>query len=140
MLTVKRVQNAEEYNPTLHSKLKRENQPLTYDGNTSWKDFYVHFEACKEYNELTDREATYQLFTCCRGNALTMLGVNDVDPKEMKYSELVRLMGKEFGPRECSEFYFHELSKQRYSTKFSYDRITLHCQRVQSSVYNTMGH
>ena len=41
-----------------------------------------------------------------------MLGVNDVDPKEMKYSELVKLMGKEFGPRECSKLYFYELSKR----------------------------
>ena len=112
MQRVKRVQNVEEYDPTLHSKPKREKQPLTYDGNTSWKDFYVHFEACKVYNGWTDQEATYQLFTCCRGNALTMLGVNDVDPKEMKYSELVKLMGTEFGPRECSELYFHELSKR----------------------------
>ena len=112
MQRVKRVQNAEEYDPTLHSKPKLEKQALTYDGNTPWKDFYVHFEACKVYNRWTDQEATYQLFTCCRGNALTMLGVNDVDPEEMKYSELVKLMGKEFGPRECSELYFHELSKR----------------------------
>ena len=112
MQRVERVQNAEEYDPKLHSKPKREKQPLTYDGNTSWKDFCVHFEACKEYNKWTDQEATYQLFTCCRGNALNMLGVNDVDPKEMKYSELVKLMGKEFGPRECSELYFYELSKR----------------------------
>ena len=112
MQRVKRVQNTAEYVPQLHSKPKREKQPLTYDGNTSWKDFCVHFEACKEYNKWTDQEATYQLFTCCRGNALTMLGVNDVDPKEMKYSELVKLMEKEFGPRECSELYFHELSKR----------------------------
>ena len=112
MQRVKRVQNAEEYDPTLHSKPKREKQVLTYDGNTPWKDFYVHFEACKVYNRWTDQEATYQLFTCCRGNALTMLGVNDVDPKEMKYSELVKLMGKEFGPRECSELYFHDLNKR----------------------------
>ena len=85
--------------PRLHSKPKQEMQALTYDGNTSWKDFYVHFEACKEYNGWTDQEATYQLFTCYRGNALTALGVNDVDPKGMKYSELVKLLGKEFGPR-----------------------------------------
>ena len=107
ILRAKRVRIAEEYDPKLHSKPKREKQTLTYDGNTLWKDFYVHFEACKVYNSWTD-----QLFTCCRGNALTVLGVNDVNPKENKYSELVKLMGKEFGPRECSELYFHELSKR----------------------------
>ena len=109
---VKRVRNAEEFEARMHNRPKREKQVLTYDGSTSWKDFYVHFEACKEYNKWTDREATYQLFTCCQGNALTALSVNDVDPKEMKYDELVKLMGKEFGPRECSELYFHELSKR----------------------------
>ena len=42
-----------------------------------------------------------------------MLGINDVDPKERKYSELDRkLIGKEFGPSECSDLYFHELSKR----------------------------
>ena len=108
---VKRVRNAEEFEARMHNKPKREKQVLTYNGSTSWKDFYVHFEACKEYNKWTDREATSQLFTCCQGNALTALSVNDVDPKEMKYDELVKLMGKEFGPRESSELYFHELSK-----------------------------
>ena len=47
MQRVERVQNAEEYDPKLHSKPKREKQPLTYVVNTSWKDFCVHFEACK---------------------------------------------------------------------------------------------
>ena len=135
MQRVKRVQNAKEYDPTLHSKPKGEKQPLTYDGNTSWKDFYVHFEACKVYNGWTDREATYQLFTCCRGNALTMLGVNDVDPKEMKYSELVKLMGKEFGPRECSELYFHELSKREQKPGESLRRLGQDIKRLTALAF-----
>ena len=44
------------------------------------------------YNGWVDQEATYQLFTCCRGNALTMLRVNDVDPKEMRYTGCPRML------------------------------------------------
>ena len=109
---MKRVGNEEEYNTWVDRRPKREKQALTYDGKTPWKDFLVHFEACKEYNGWSDKEATYQLFTCCQGSALAALSVNDVNPKEMCYEELVGLMSKEFGPRECSENYFQELSKR----------------------------
>ena len=139
MQRVKRVQNAEKYDPKLHSKPKREKQPLTYDGNSSWKDFYVHFEACKVYNGWVDQEATYQLFTCCRGNALTMLRVNDVDPKEMRYSELVKLIGKEFGPRECSELYFHELSKREQQPGESLRSLGQDIKRLTALAFPRIG-
>ena len=139
MQRVKRVQNVEKYDPKLHRKPKREKQPLTYDGNSSWKDFYVHFEACKVYNGWADQEATYQLFTCCRGNALTMLRVNDVDPKEMRYSEVVKLTGKEFGPRECSELYFHELSKREQKPGESLRSLGQDIKRLTALAFPRIG-
>jgi hypothetical protein len=39
------------------------------------------------------------------------LDVNDVDPGTMRYMELVRDMEKEFGPRDCAEDYFQELTR-----------------------------
>ena len=61
----------------------------------------------------TDEEAALQLFTCCQGEALSVLSVHDLDPGSVTYSELVELMSKAFGPSECLEFYFGELMRQK---------------------------
>ena len=127
--------NAEEWEERLRGKPKHEKQALSYDGKTPWKDFYVHFEACREYNKWTDKEATYQLFTCCQGGALTALSVNDVDPREMSYKELVRLMGKEFGPRECTENYFHDLSKREQKQGESLYSLGQEIERLMALSY-----
>ena len=92
---------------------RREKRPLSFDATGPWKDFYLHFEACKLYNMWTDEEAALQLFTCCQGEALSVLSVHDLDPRSVTYREMVELMSKTFGPRECLEFYFGELRREQ---------------------------
>ena len=53
-----------------------------------------------------------QLFTCCQGEALSVLRVHELDPRSVTNREL-ELMSKAFGPRECLEFYFGELMRQK---------------------------
>ena len=109
---VGRVRNAEEFEQRKRPKPKREREARTYDGKTPWKEFMKHFEACKDYNQWTEEEATYQLFTCCQGDALTALSIDDVDPAKVSYRYLVTIMEQEFGPRECPESFFQKLSRR----------------------------
>ena len=60
---------------------RREKRPLSFDATGPWKDFYLHFEACKLYNMWMDEEAALQLFKCCQGEALSVLSVHELDPR-----------------------------------------------------------
>ena len=61
--------------------------------------------------------------------------MNDVDPKEMKYKELVKLMEKKFGPRECSELYFQELSKREQKAGESLYNLGQDIKRLTALAY-----
>ncbi len=93
-------------------RTKREKLPPTYDGKSPWKDFFLQFEACRKYNDWNGEESALQLFTCCKEDALAALIANDLNPDELAYEELVNLLKKEYGPRECVESYFLELSRR----------------------------
>ena len=91
---------------------RREKDPAKYNGTTPWEDFLNQFEVCRRYNRWTDEESTLQLFSSCTGEALSVITVNELRPEEMTYKELVQEMASEFGPRECAESYFLELSRR----------------------------
>ena len=109
-----------EGNDRAHGKMKdrqrvpprRDKRPLRFDTTRPSKDFHLHFEACKLYNMWTDEEAALQLFMCCQGEALSVLSVNELDPRSVTYGELVELMSIQFDPRECLELYFGELIRR----------------------------
>ena len=91
---------------------RKERIPAKFDGTTSWDDFLTQFKACQQYNQWNDKEASFHLFASCTGEALTALTVNEIQPDDFTYAELVAVMTREFGPRECAESYFLELSRR----------------------------
>ena len=95
---------------------RKEKEPPNYDGKTQLKDFLFQFEVIRKFNKWADEDAVFQLLMSCEGDALAVLCGNDVHPDGMTYEELVDLMRREFGPRECEEKYFMELLQrnQRY--------------------------
>ncbi|XP_072030806.1 uncharacterized protein [Amphiura filiformis] len=114
--------------------------PLEYNGKTPWKDFIIHFEACKAYNQWTEEAARYQLFTCCKDDALAILSVNDIDPREISYENLVELLQKEFGPRrECAESYFLELKRREQSSGETPRSLARDIVRLMGLVYPEMS-
>ena len=117
---------------------RREKRPLNFDATGPWKDFYLHFEACKLYNMWTDEEAALQLFTCCQGEALSVLSVNDLDPRSVTYRELVELTSKTFGPRECFEFYFGELMRREQRPGESLHSLGQNVLRLVTLAYPKM--
>lgn len=71
------------------SRTRKEQKPNKYDGKT-----------------------TFHLFASCTGDALSELTINEIQIDRMTYQELVDEMTKEFGPRECAESYYLELSRR----------------------------
>ena len=93
-------------------KPRKQKEPAKFDGKSLWEDFINQFEACKRYNQWSEEDAAFQLFTSCTGEALTALTVNEVHAEDMTYQELKTFLELEFGPRECSESYFLELTRR----------------------------
>ena len=90
-------------------------KPHKFDGKGVFADFLSQFEACRDYNRWSEKEAAYQLFSCCQGDSLNRLTTDGVTPQTSTYSELVEVLEREFGPRECKSSYIMELNqvKQR---------------------------
>ena len=90
-------------------------KPQRFDGNGVFADFLSQFEACPEYNRWSKKKAAFELFSCCQDDSLIRLSTDGVTPQTSSYSELVEVLEREFGPRECKSSYIMELNqvKQR---------------------------
>ena len=105
-------QFTERFGPLNMLKPRKPKEPVKFDGRIPWEDFINQFEACARFNGWTEREACFQLYTSCIGDALTVLTVNEIKPEEISYNELRRFLAQEYGPRECAESYFQELHRR----------------------------
>ena len=90
-------------------------KPQKFSGNGVFADFLSQFEACRAYNRWSEKESAFQLFSCCQDDALNRLTTDGVTPQTCSYSDLVEVLEREFGPRECKSSYIMELNqvKQR---------------------------
>jgi hypothetical protein len=128
---VKRVRDAREYEAYVGRKApKKEMQPNKYDGKSSWEAFHKNFNACKVYNCWTDAEAALQLYTCCHGSAMDVLAASDVDLYELGYQELVRVMTREFGPRDEPDNCFSRLKSREQKVGESYYDLAKDIKRM----------
>ena len=90
-------------------------KPQKFSGNGVFADFLSQFEACRAYNRWSEKESAFQLFSCCQDDALNRLTTDGVTPQTCSYSDLLEVLEREFGPRECKSSYIMELNqvKQR---------------------------
>lgn len=88
-------------------------KPGKFAGKEPWKNYHLQFEACRQCNGWNDQMAAMQLYTSCVDGALQTLVVNDVKPGELTYKELVELMEREYGPKECLALCFRELNDRQ---------------------------
>ena len=86
-------------------------KPRKFDGQGVLADFLSQFEVCRDYNGWSNKEAAFQLYSCCQEDALNRLTTDGVTPKTCKYSDLVDVLEREFGPRECKSSYIMELNQ-----------------------------
>ena len=80
-------------------------------GKTIFADFLSQFEACRDYNGWSIKETAFQLFLCCDGDALSSLTRESMSPKVSLYADMVEVLEREFGPRECKSSYILELNQ-----------------------------
>ncbi len=88
-------------------------KPQRYSGKTVFADFLSQFEACVDYNGWSAKEAAFQLFNHCDNDALSSLTNDGLHPKVSSYTDMVEVLEREFGPRECKSSYILELNQVR---------------------------
>ena len=92
---------------------KAKMKPQRFNGKGVFADFLSQFEACKAYNHWSTREAAFQLFNLCDDVALSSLTGEGIDPKVSSYEDMVDVLEREYGPRECKSSYMLELNQVR---------------------------
>lgn len=76
-------------------------KPATYDGKTSWQDYYIQFEMVSELNAWNDTVKAIQLATSLRGVAQQVL--SDVPPIYRKdFNYLVHTLSQRFEPKRIN--------------------------------------
>ena len=81
-----------------------------------WKEYFQHFESCREVNEWDEEQAAAYLVASLQGNALRLIGDAHTGQRR-SYSELVKLMDRQFGSGCQSENYLVELRHRRQKLK-----------------------
>lgn len=83
-------------------------KPNTYDGNTNWSDYKIHFETVAKLNGWSNEIKALQLIACMQGQALATLG--DIDTNcPPRYENLIEILTKRFAPQNQTELYRTQL-------------------------------
>ena len=88
--------------------------PDRYSGKVLWKEYYRHFESCREVNRWNDEQAARYLAASLQGDALRLLGDSG---QQYTYGVLVKLLERRFGSGRQSENYLVELRYRRQKPK-----------------------
>jgi hypothetical protein len=119
----------------LERRRHKQKDPPKFKGDGPWKDYKIQFEACKKYNNWSNDQASFQLFTSCEGDALSALSTSEAYPGETKYEEMLDVLEKEFGPRECPENYFLELTRREQKSNESLRELGRDIKRLSVLAY-----
>ena len=87
--------------------------PDRYNGKTSWRDFWQHFEACKLANQWDDKRAKVFLAASLQGTAVKVLSNGPAGSDEMTYADIKDRLERRFGPGQLSENHLMELRCRR---------------------------
>ena len=90
--------------------------PDRYSGKVLWKEYFRHFESCREVNQWSEEQAAKWLAASLQGDALRLVGDSG---QKHTYGELVKLLQRRFGSARQSENYLVELRHRRQKPKES---------------------
>ena len=79
-------------------------KPNTYDGNTDWTDYRVHFETVSKINQWSEKVKALKLISCMQGAALAILGDIDVS-NPPSYVELTKILTNRFAPENQADMF-----------------------------------
>ena len=93
--------------------------PDRYSGKVLWKEYYRHFESCREVNLWNDEQAVRYLAASLQWDALRLLGDSG---QQYTYGVLVKLLERRFGSGRQSENYLVELRYRRQKPYKNYGK------------------
>ena len=108
--------------------------PDRYKGESSWKEYEQHFEACIAVNGWNDSQAATFLTASLQGKALRAVSAVSQGVKN-SYSELSRVLSQRFGPTQQAENYLAELRHRRQGPKESLQELGQAIHELSNKAY-----
>ena len=97
--------------------------PDRYNGKVPWKEYFRHFQSCREVNQWSDEQSASYLAASLQGTALRILGDRCTSENKPTYGELVKLLERRFGSSQQAENYLVELRHRRQGPKESLQEL-----------------
>lgn len=95
--------------------VRKPKKPATYDGQTGWREYLIHFEMVSEFNKWDDRTKAFELALSLRDDAQVTL--SDLKhPERKNFNTIVAALTSRFEPEDQSELYRSAL-KSRFRKK-----------------------
>ena len=93
-----------------------------FHGNTSWTDYYLHFEMCADLNGWGREEMAKHLAVSLRGNAQRILK-NHLPQERTNYDSLVKKLEERFGTEGQFEMFKAKLLSTKKTQKETYQEL-----------------
>jgi hypothetical protein len=113
------------------SETRREVVPNKYDGKASWREYFIHFQACQRLNRWEEDDAAQWLATRLEGEALAVL----VPGERYTYAELVGKLEERFGRGLSTENYLIELRARKRQPKESLPELGQAVRQLAALAY-----
>ena len=113
--------------------------PGRFSGKTTWCDYKQHFEASKVANSWSDCLAKVFLAASLQGDAVKVLGNLAAGGSQVKYSELMGLLGKRFGPSKLVENHLVVLRHRQQKPKETLQELRQAVRELVSLTYRELS-
>ena len=105
----------------------KERIPDRFDGTTSWRDYWAHFEACWNLNEWSADEAVFVLAASLSKSACKVLNPKPRDShgkvRGFTIDELKGRLERRYGPGELADIFLAQLKTRRQDQQESIQEL-----------------
>ena len=112
---------------------KHDVTPNTFDGKGSWRDYILHFQACKRLNGWTETVAAEWLATRLTGEALGMFALDQ--GHQQTFQEMVNRLEERFDRGLGTENYLMELRSRRRGQRETLPELGQAIRQLASLAY-----
>ena len=113
--------------------------PETFNGKTSWKDYWVHFQTIWDLNGWSKDEAAKHLSSSLRDGAVKVLNARPLDgfgnERPCTLNELKERLERRYGPGELAESFLAQLKARRRHAKETLPELAENIRELVSQAY-----
>ena len=113
-------------------------KPRTYDGTTTWKEYYGHFQRVSRSNGWTEGQKLDLLWVNLMGEALSY-AENLTQEQTTTYEDLCQVLDGRFGDQHLSEVYKSELRSRRRRNGESLPALAQDISKLVQRAYPDVG-